>query len=101
MVVNYDIVRQIVLNDRFIGYKPDRLALNVLATKLPDMNVIGFGVYQTTFAYKIWYVLVESSHFLATPYDGIPSISIKSLPVLIPKTSLILVPNKNPGDSSA
>lgn len=66
MEINWPHVRQVILNDRVNGYKPDKAAFKKLSAYLPDMRVLGFGKY---YEYH-WYVIVESVLYL--PYTETP-----------------------------
>ncbi len=59
MEVSWGHVRQIILNDRVNGYKPDKAFLRKLSSYLPDVRVLGFGKY---YEYH-WYVVIESKLF--------------------------------------
>ena len=62
MEVNWPQVRQVFLNDRVNGYKPDRSCLNKIARYIPDVQFLGFGRY-----YQFhWYLLIQSKIF---PYS--------------------------------
>ncbi len=98
--VDWTRVRRIVLNDRLVRYKPDKESLKKLASRLPDANVIGFGIYSRVLYVTTWYLLVESRYFLPDEEPGFIAQSISSLPIY-KKLSLTIVPNINGGDSSA
>jgi hypothetical protein len=66
--ISWPHVRQIILNDRLVGYKPDRSCLNRFASELPDVKFLGFGRY---YEYH-WYIIVESKYFPAF-YDPVVS----------------------------
>lgn len=63
MEINWPHVRQVILNDRVNGYKPDKASIKKIRRYLPDVRVLGFGRY---YEYH-WYVILESvSYFPAT-----------------------------------
>lgn len=59
MEISWPYVRQIILNDRINGYKPDRMVLNKIASYIPDVKFIGFGKY---WEYH-WHLIIESKIF--------------------------------------
>lgn len=79
MEISWPNVRQVILNDRINGYKPDRACLNKISSLLPDANVFGFGKY---YEYH-WYVLICSQYF---PYHIEPDLRLRGA---IPLSSLI------------
>ncbi len=98
--VDWTRVRRIVLNDRLIGYKPDMRSLKTISSKLPDANVLGFGIYHKGYVSTVWYVTVESKFFVEDQDPGFISQSITSVPDFSgdkPKTVQII----NGGNSGA
>jgi hypothetical protein len=98
--INWAKVRRVVLNDRLVCYKPDKESLKKLSSRLPDANVIGFGIYSKVLFVTTWFLLVESSFFPEDDQPGFITMSISAIPIY-KKTQLYLVPIINPGDSSA
>lgn len=90
MTIDWPYVRRIILNDRLVGYKPDRAALEKLSDKLPDAKVFGYGVYSPGPQWRTWYLLVESRKFWADESPTIQAIPINQIPVrklaLVPST---------------
>ncbi len=98
MTVNYEYVRRIILNDRLLGYRPDRKSLEKLRERLPDVKVIGFGIWSRTYPlYNTWFLLVESKRFWADHSPAIDAIPMNQLPYA-PKLNLVpeLSPPKSP-----
>ncbi len=99
MTVNYEYVRRIILNDRLFGYRPDRKAIEELRDRLPDMQIIGFGIWSRAFVTSTWFLLVESKRFWADPSPIIDAIPMRQLPIA-PKR-LNVVPENLPPKSPA
>ncbi len=59
-MIDQDCFKQIILNDRYVGYKPDRDILERLRTLFPDIIILGFGRWNYT---PTWYLLANSSKF--------------------------------------
>lgn len=94
MTIDYNYVRRVVLNDRMMGYKPDRASLEKISSRLPDARVIGFGRYHVTPLWTTWFLLVESKKFWADFDCNMEAVSINQLPGY---TSLLsAVPNSLP-----
>lgn len=74
MEIDWPYVRQIILNDRLNGYKPDRDCIKKILRVLPGSNILGFGKY---YEYH-WYVIVESKIF---PYSIEPITSRGAIPM--------------------
>ncbi len=81
MQIDWCYVRHIVLNDRLIGYKPDRASIDKLVSRLPDAKIHGFGVYSTNMLYRVWYLVVESRYFWGDSTDMVISIPMTQLPI--------------------
>jgi len=79
MTINWEQVRRIVLNDRLIGYKPDRASLDKLSDRLPDVRVLGFGIYSSVGIWKTWFLLVESKTFWPDHTDTIQTMPINQV----------------------
>ena len=70
-------VRQVLLNDRVNGYKPDKPCLVKVGKLLPDSKILGFGRY-----YQMhWYLLIESRAFYPSeaPIGARGSVSLSYL----------------------
>lgn len=88
MTIDWTRVRRVICNHLFINRKPTREDLNTIADCLPDAKIIGFGVYQTNYVSKTWYVLVESQTFSIDEMPGLQNVNMRDLP----RVRLALVP---------
>ena len=68
MQVSPDTFKRIILNDRYVGYKPNREFIKRLRILFPDIVIGGFGK-ETPYT---WYVIASSSKF---PVNGMFSVT--------------------------
>jgi hypothetical protein len=59
MEINWSTYKQIVLNDKSTGYRPDKRFFKRMRRLFPDISFFGFGVYHKEF----WFILADSSIF--------------------------------------
>jgi hypothetical protein len=59
-VIDQDCYKKIVLNDRYIGYRPNKEIIERFRLLFPDIIILGFGRWNMS---PTWYVLANSSKF--------------------------------------
>lgn len=91
MTIDWTKVRRVICNDRMMGYKPDIYAFKKITERMPDAQILGFGVYQKHLLYKVWYVLVFSKYFREDEQPGLAPVSMNDTPWI---TAAVLEFNK-------
>lgn len=59
MDIDWARYKQIILNDKPTGYRPDKQLLRRLRRLFPDISIWGFGKYYDNY----WFILAHSSKF--------------------------------------
>jgi len=78
---NIDHYKQIILNNRTGGYKPNRELFESLRVMFPDLNILGFG----KFSVFLWYVLASSKSFPENTYGVETTVYYHQILMWIPK----------------